>query len=240
MRREPALREPRAETRERAAMGPATAAGGVRTGQAQHARGMAQLQQGQLDEAEASFREALGLEPKLAAAWNGLARIHAERGDLDQSCQACRNAIALDARQAEAYWRLATNLKGQVSDDELQAMEDLISLASLSNEDRALLCFALAAVMERRGRFDLAAARLAQAHAYHSAAKAARSLAYDPDVYTRLIDQIMRSVHGRLRRAAARLGNCRSAAGLHRRSAAIGHHAHRADHCLAPESPRRR
>ncbi len=44
--------------------------------------------------------------------------------------------------------------------------------------------------MEHRGRFDLAAARLDQAHAFHSAAKASRSLAYDPDVYTRLIEQI--------------------------------------------------
>jgi Sulfotransferase family len=71
-------------------------------------------------------------------------------------------------------------------------MEELSSLASLSNDDRALLGFALAAVMERRGRFDRAAARLTQAHAFHSAAKASRSLTYDPVVYTRLIEQIRR------------------------------------------------
>ena len=44
-------------------------------------------------------------------------------------------------------------------------MEELDPLASLSNDDRALVRFALAAAMERRGRFDQAAARLAQAHA---------------------------------------------------------------------------
>jgi tetratricopeptide (TPR) repeat protein len=163
-----------------------------RAGTAEQARGMAQLQKAQLDLAECSFREALALEPKLAAAWNGLARIHAERGDLDLSCQACRNAIAVAEHQAEAYWRLVTNLNGQVSDDELAAMENLSSQAALSNDDRALLGFALAAVMERRGRIDRAAARLRQAHAFQSAAKASRSLTYDPDVYTRLIDQIIR------------------------------------------------
>jgi tetratricopeptide (TPR) repeat protein len=46
---------------------------------AQHVRGMAQLQRGLLDLAEASFREAARLEPTLAVAWNGLARIHAEQ-----------------------------------------------------------------------------------------------------------------------------------------------------------------
>ncbi len=171
---------------------PETAADPPRTGAARHALGMAQLHKGQLDQAEAYFREALALEPRLAPAWNGLARIHAERGDLETSCQAARTAIAFDPRQAEAFWRLATNLNGHVSDAELRTMEELISLSSLSNDDRALLSFALAAAMEHRGRFDLAAARLAQAHAFHSAAKASRSLAYDPDVYTRLIEQIRR------------------------------------------------
>ena len=85
--------------------------------------------------------EALRLDPKLAAAWNGMARIHAERGDLDQSCQASRNAIASRPRQAEAYWRLATTLKGRLPDDEFQAMQDLIQDESLSIDDRALLGF---------------------------------------------------------------------------------------------------
>ena len=67
---------------------------------------------GRLDEAEASFREALRLDPTLAAAWNGVAQIDAERGDFEQSCEACRKAIALDSRQAEAYWRLATSSEG--------------------------------------------------------------------------------------------------------------------------------
>ncbi len=180
------LREPVAK--------PHVAVAGPRAGEAPYVRGTAQLHQGLLDEAAASFREALQLNPALAAAWNGLARIDAERGDLEASEQACRKAIALDpAQSAEAYWRLATNLKGQVSDDELRAMEELASAARLENDSRALLSFALAAVMEKRGRFDRAAARLIEAHAFHSAAKAARSLVYDPYVYTRLIDQIKKT-----------------------------------------------
>ena len=70
---------------------------------APHVLGMAHLQQGRLDQAEASFREALSLDPKLAAAWIGIASIHAERGDFEASSHACREAIALDPSQAEAY-----------------------------------------------------------------------------------------------------------------------------------------
>ncbi len=161
-----------------------------RPAQASHVLGMAHMQQGQHDQAEASFREALRLDPKLAAAWIGLGRIHAERGDFEASSHACRAAIALDPAQAEAYWRLVTSQKGCVSDDELAAMENLSGEPSISNDDRALLGFAMAAVMERRGRYDRAAARLAEAHAFHSAAKAGRGLAYDPNVYTRSIDRI--------------------------------------------------
>ena len=153
---------------------PDVAVASPRTGEAQHVRGTAQLHQGLLDEAAASFGEALRLNPALAAAWSGLARVHAERGDLEASEQACREAIALNPSQAEAYWRLATILKGRLSDDELTAIEELTSVPALSTDNRALLCFALAAVMEARGRFDRAAARLIEAHAFHSAAKAAQ------------------------------------------------------------------
>jgi tetratricopeptide (TPR) repeat protein len=171
---------------------PDAAAAGSSAGKASQVEGMAQLQQGRLDLAEASFRNALRLEPKLAAAWNGIARIHAERGDFEASCAASRTAISLDSRQAEAYLRLATDLKGRLSDVELDAMQGLLDDKSLSNDDRALVGFAVAAVLEHRGLFDRAAARLSAAHACHSTAKAARGLTFDPEVYTRLIEQIKR------------------------------------------------
>ena len=70
-------------------------------------------------------------------------------------------------------------------------MQDLIQDESLSVDDRALLGFGLAAVMERRGLFHHAAQQLAAANVHHSAAKAARGLTCDSDVHTRLIDRII-------------------------------------------------
>ena len=79
-----------------------------------------------------------------------------------------------------------------MTEPELRAMQELLVDAALSNDDRAFLGFAVAAVMERRGRFDQAAARLAEANACHSAAKAARGLACDPSINTRLIERTRR------------------------------------------------
>jgi len=158
---------------------------------AHHVEGMAMLERGQLDAAERAFNLALELDPALAAAWNALARIHAERGDLEKSCQAARAAIAARPRQAEAYWRLATALKGALEDAELQAMLALSKDEFLSGDEHALLGFGLAAVLERRGDFEQAAQHLAVANAHHSAAKAARGLAFDPEVQARLIEKTM-------------------------------------------------
>jgi tetratricopeptide (TPR) repeat protein len=173
----------------RAARDQPEAATGPSAALARQLEGIAALQQGKLDEAERCLLEALQLDPKLAAAWNAMARIHAERGDFDQSCQASRNAIASHPRQAEAYWRLATSLKGRLPDHEVEAMQDLIKDETLSVDDRALLRFGLAAVMERQGLFETAAQQLAAAHVNHSAGKAARGLTCDPAAHTRLIER---------------------------------------------------
>ena len=157
--------------------------------EAQYLEGMAQLQLGKLDLAEARLLEALQLDPKLAKAWNTLARIHAERGNFEQSCEASRSAIASSPRQAEAYWRLATSLKGRLPEHEVQAMQEMIQDEALSVDDRALLGFGLAAVMEKRCNFQQAAQLLASANIHHSAAKAHRGLACDPDIHTRLIER---------------------------------------------------
>ena len=88
MKREPASSGPWAELRSPVVADRGDTAAGSQAQQAHHLEGMALLQQGQLDQAESRFLRGARLDPKLAAAWNGMARIHAERGDFDQSCQA--------------------------------------------------------------------------------------------------------------------------------------------------------
>ena len=152
---------------------------------------MAFLEESQLDEAEACFREALRVDPTLAVSWTGVARIQAERGDFEQSCQSARSALAACPKLGEAYWRLAITLKGRMPDHELKAIADLLGDESLPNEPRAMLKFGLAAVLDGRGLYSQAASHLETANVLQSVEKAARGLAYDPDQHSAFIAQMI-------------------------------------------------
>ena len=154
-------------------------------------RGLALLEENHLDKAEAAFREALRLDPTLAISWTSLARIQAELGEFEQSCQSARGALAVSPRFVEAFWRLAITLKGRLPDHELQAMEELLDDDSLSNDARSMLRFGLAAVFDERGLYSRAASLLDTANALESVQKAARGLYYDPDLHSEFIAQMM-------------------------------------------------
>ena len=100
-------------------------------------------------------------------------------------------ALALRPDLAEAYWRLATNFLGRLPDADLYAMERLALDQSLSNDDRALLHFGLAAVLDRRGLYSQAAAQLEIANLQQSGGKFTRGLVYDPDQHSEFIDQMI-------------------------------------------------
>ena len=159
--------------------------------EARYLLGVAHWTEGRLEEAEAALREAIGLDDCMSSAWVSLATVQAVRGQIELSCQSARTAIRLQPNLAEAYWRLATNLLGDVPDAEVEAMEKLLPDPSLSNDDRALLHFGLWAVMDRRGLYSRAAALADIANSQQSAAKLARGLIYDANQNSELIDRII-------------------------------------------------
>ena len=160
---------------------------------AQHTQGLFHLAENQLDQAEACLREALRLDPSHASSWVALAGLQAERGDFELSCQSARNALAVRPDLAEAYWRMANTLMGRLSDADVDAMDKLLLDQSLSNDDRAMLHFGLASVMDRRGLFAQAAAHLETANHHQSAGKSGRCISHDPDQHSRFIDQLIAS-----------------------------------------------
>ena len=90
------------------------------------------------------------IHPELAASWASLARIQAERGEFDISCQSARVALGFDPTLPEAYCRLAANLKGRLPEHELQAIERMLDQESLGDEMRASLHFCVGAVLDAR------------------------------------------------------------------------------------------
>ncbi len=94
-------------------------------------QGLALLRESRHNEAEACFREALSVDPTMATAWVGLSQIQAERGEIEQSCESARSALAVSPKLAEAHWRLAITLRGRLPDAEAQAIERLLDDKSL-------------------------------------------------------------------------------------------------------------
>ena len=144
-------------------------------------QGVALLRQSRHDEAEACFREALAVDPMMATSWVGLSQIQAERGEIEQSCQSARSALALSPKLAEAHWRLAITLRGRLPDAEVQAIECLVDDPSVPAGAVAFLRFGLAAVLDERGLYSQAAAHLETANALQSNVLAAHGQFHDPD-----------------------------------------------------------
>jgi tetratricopeptide (TPR) repeat protein len=62
---------------------------------------------GRLDEAAATYREALAADPSLALAWNGLAMVLERQGDLDGAIEAARRLVALEPDEALGHTSLS-------------------------------------------------------------------------------------------------------------------------------------
>jgi len=146
---------------------------------------------GMVHEAETCFREALRIDPADPFPWLGLANLLAERGELDLSCEAARQALARRRNLADAYVRLACNLRGRLPAVDIRAMEDLLDRKYLSDDCRSRLLFGLAGVRDEQGDHAGAAARLERANALQAAARAARGQFDDPGQYSRFVDGVI-------------------------------------------------
>ena len=160
-----------------------------RLAESHHGLGLAYLELGRLDEAESSFQEALRIEPSLAVSWSALARVQAERGDFDSSGQSARTALRIDPRLAYAYWQLAVNLKGNLSEADVQSMARLVEIRTFADAERALLHFGLALQLDTRGLYSQAVPHLDKANAFQRSANAARGEAYDAERSSRFVDR---------------------------------------------------
>ncbi len=147
------------------------------------------LEQGLLDDAETCFREAIRIDATLPFPWLGLANVFAGRGDFELSCEAARESLARRLNLADAYVRLACNLKGRLPDADIQAMKNILNRKYLTDESRSLLLFGLAGVLDAQGEYAAAAASLAHANTLQAAARAARGQLDDPDKHSRSIDR---------------------------------------------------
>jgi tetratricopeptide (TPR) repeat protein len=149
------------------------------------------LKLGRHDEARSVLEDARRLKPRVAEIHLGLGRLLAEVGDFVGSNAAARTALAVRPRSPAAYHQLAANLRGELPDDDLRAMVELVDSPYLDDTARGGLNFGIGTVLHARKRHEEAARYFAMGNACQSAERSRRGQAYDADRQARLCTSIV-------------------------------------------------
>jgi len=116
--------------------------------------GSVRSEQGNLDQAVSAFQKAIEIDPLCAKAYKELGKAYADHGEIDMALSADRKALSINPEYAKAYLSLSQNKKFMEHDDDLRAMESLLSKKGISDEDSIQLGFALGKAYEDLGNYD--------------------------------------------------------------------------------------
>jgi tetratricopeptide (TPR) repeat protein len=153
--------------------------------------GWALHEEGRAAEAGEHYRKALQLRPDFAAARMSLGGLLEESGDLAEAETAFREALQLQPTFALPHARLATLLRGKLSDADLVALEGRLLDPQLADGPRARLLFALAHVLDGRGEYVRAADCLRQANALSLQMTKAQKRDYALIEHEKFVDKLM-------------------------------------------------
>jgi tetratricopeptide (TPR) repeat protein len=149
------------------------------------------LRQGKYEEARQRYETALRLQPGFSEALVGMGGLMEELGKMEEAVSWFRRALECDPGDTKALARLMRPLRFQVSDQDLGMLERRIADPSLAETDRAPMLFALANVLDVRGRYAEAAQCMRRANAAALVESRMRFRQYDPHGHERLIDTMV-------------------------------------------------
>jgi tetratricopeptide (TPR) repeat protein len=148
-------------------------------------------EEGRMAEARESFETALQLDPNFPPANLGLGGWHEELGELEAAEARFRKTLELHPGHTVALARLATTLRGKVSDAELGLIQDRLSDAALTGPARSALLFGLAHVLDDRGDYDAAASALREANSLALANLERKHQTYVPAEHEKFVNNII-------------------------------------------------
>jgi tetratricopeptide (TPR) repeat protein len=125
---------------------------------AHNALGWLLLETGELNEAERTLQAALALKPDLSAARLNLGALAEMRGNFAAAALEYRGAADDEKSRNLGLGRLALLLRGDLPDDDRQAMERQLESTDPSDPTRTSLLFGLAQVCDAQERYPQAAA----------------------------------------------------------------------------------
>jgi tetratricopeptide (TPR) repeat protein len=153
--------------------------------------GLALHEEGRSVEACQHYREALRLKPDFAAARMSLGGLHEENGEMPEAEAAFREALELQPTFALPHARLATLLRGKLSEPDLAALKGRLADPQLADGPRARLLFALGHVLDGRGEFARAAECVQQANALTAEMNRKQKRDYVPVEHERFVDKLI-------------------------------------------------
>ncbi len=153
--------------------------------------GNALMDQGKLDEAVACYRRALELKPDSAEIQSNLGNAMEEAGDLQGAEDSYRAALRHDSRFAFAHHKLAELLGGKLPENDLAAQRGLLEEMELTDEQRLLLNFGLAQVLDARGEYAEAAEHVDWGNSLQLLDWRRRGQEYDPKEHELLVNQMI-------------------------------------------------
>ncbi len=153
--------------------------------------GLLLQEEGQLDLAADHLQKALRLQPGLALAHVTRGSLHEKTGDF-AAAEACfRSALHDDEGSCHALARLAMLLKGKLSNNDCEAIEQKLADSNTVPQARISLWFGLANVWDARQRYAEAARCARRRMRLALAEFQRRNLVHDPTEHERFVSELI-------------------------------------------------
>jgi tetratricopeptide (TPR) repeat protein len=150
-------------------------------------------EQGRYEDAQERYRLALKHKADFAPALCNLGTVREELNDFTEAEHYLREALRYDPALAGAWSQLATLRRGNLPDEDVAAMRQLLADPDLVEGKRCGLHFGLAQVLDAKGLFEEAGEHLVQANALALNLWRKRGQSYDPAAHTRFVDRLVAS-----------------------------------------------
>ena len=148
-------------------------------------------EEGRMAEAREYYETALRLDPSFPPANLSLGGLHEELGELEAAEARFRKTLDLHPGHTVALARLATLLRGKVSDAELALIRDRLCDLAVTGSPRATLLFGLAHVLDDRGEYDAAASALGEANSLALANLERKHQTYVPAEHEKFVNNVI-------------------------------------------------
>jgi tetratricopeptide (TPR) repeat protein len=159
--------------------------------QTHNAIGWLVQEEGRLAEARGCFETALRLDPNFPPPNVSLGGLHEELGELEEAEAWYRKALGLAPGHPVALARLATLLRGKVSDAELALIRDRLADPAVTGPAAATLLFGLAHVLDDRGDYAGAARALREANSLALANLERKHHNYVPGEHEKFVNNVI-------------------------------------------------